>query len=943
MKRTLLVLLMVAMLLSQISFANVDSKNTRKPAVQKNKEMRGIWVTTVLNLDYPKTPTDDPQKLKESAIEIISNAKKMGFNAIFLQVRPNADTFYPSNLAPWSEFLTGERGKAPKNKFDPLLFWVEEAKKQGMELHAWLNPYRVGANDKGTKKEWMVSHTDGKKYLNPGLPEVRTHIVQIVEELISNYDIDGIHFDDYFYPGRDFDDKIAYTQYGKGKRIDEWRLENVDTLIKAVQQAIKKRNKQIAFGISPFGIWANASTHELGSLTAGNESLTAHYADTRKWVREGWIDYIAPQIYWHMGFAIADYEILVRWWADVVRDTGVKLYIGIAGYRAMNEDESSPWFGVEQIHNQLDFNKTIPEVDGTIHFRYTHYTHPRLYALMKAYFNGEFLAPKLGSRLSVGRPNTDVTVNAEKYFLGGISDPSLPLYLNGKLVEGRTKLGYFGVYMDLVPGENVFVFTQGNQRFVRTITRKAPGYQAYYTDRITRPFPTVPKAYLAGQEFELACVAPGGTRVYATLNGVRYELTQEVDVAPGVAVWFSKKMSHNPTGEPRWIILGHVRYECYDQNGRLLSDVTSDKRLEIIMKGAPLIATIVKPDVDSYLDNSREIGAFHFMNVGMKDYVLEEDGDIIKLASGIWVKTAGVEFSEVHLPENRLTSFVHEPYDLEDRIHFASVFSPISYVDQEGDSLYLTLHGLKIDSKLLRLKESPLIEKITLQENGKIRIELKHPQRLAGSYLKSENNGTTLVLRHKKVIEGTLHPLQGAVVMIDPGHGGSDSGSLSLHGSAFPEKDLVLWLSYRLKAMLEEKGATVVMTRYDDSYVSLHDRLRFSRKLLPDLFISMHTDSLYETRDLSKVKGITSFYKHENAKLFSNRIAKTVYENSPMDSRGSKYYNFYVCRGTWTPSILLESGFSCNPFDINFLMTQLDSEALLQDYVKDIIHYFQIK
>lgn len=938
MKRSLIVLLLI-LILTNLSFASDEtSKGTRK------EEMRGIWVTTVLNLDYPLTPTDDPQKLKEAAAEIIRNARSMGFNAIFLQVRPNADTFYPSKLAPWSEFLTGERGNAPKNGFDPLQFWIEETKKQGMQLHAWLNPYRVGTNDKGVKKEWMVAHTDGKKYLNPGLPEVRAHIVQIVEELIANYDLDGIHFDDYFYPGRDFDDKAAFAKYGKGQKLDNWRLQNVNQLIQEVHQVILEKGKhEMSFGISPFGIWANESTNKLGSRTSGSESLTVHYADTRRWVKEGWIDYIAPQIYWHIGFSIADYETLVKWWADVVKDTDVALYIGIAGYRALNEDENSPWYGVEQIHKQLDFNKVVPEVDGSIHFRYTHYTHPRMTTLMKAYFNGEYQNPNLGISLAVGRPNTDVTVNAEKFFLGGTSDPSQPLLLNGKPVTERTELGYFGVYVDLVPGDNVFVFTQGDKRFVRTITRKAPTYQPYYTDRITKAFPTVPKAYLAGQEFELACVAPGGSRVYATMDGVRYQLQQEVDVTPGEAVWFSKKMTYEPGGQPRWIILGHIRYECYDRQGRLISDVTSDKRLEIIMKGAPLIATIVAPNVDSYLDNSREIGAFHLMNVGMKDYVLEEDGDIIKLASGIWVKTAGVEFSEVHLPNNYLKSVQQEMSDTEERIHFSSVFSPIAYVDQEGNTLYLTLHNTKIDSKLFKVKEGKLIKNIKLLDDGRIAIELKKLELLGGSYLESEKNGTTLVLRYRKITTNSERPLLGTVIMIDPGHGGSDSGSLSLHGSAFPEKDLVLWLSYRLKAMLEERGATVVMTRYDDTYVSLHDRLRFSKRLMPDLFLSMHTDSLYETQDLSKVKGITSFYKHENALPFSNRIAKTVYDNSPMNSRGSKYYNFYVCRGTWTPSILLENGFSCNPFDINFLMTTLQSEQLLQDYVGDIIHYFKTK
>lgn len=345
-------------------------------------DFRAVWVSTVYNLDYPSRGTEDPAKLKREADAILTGAAEMGMNAVILQVRPSGDALYPSELFPWSRYLTGDQKTAPKDGFDPLEYWVEGAHALGLELHAWLNPFRVTKNgktelealsDKSPAKknpDWVVECRDNF-YLNPGLPEVRELVVQGAEEIVRNYDVDGIHLDDYFYPEGDFDDAAAFETYGGKATLGDWRRENVNALVQALDKRLHAIEPGLSFGISPSGIWRDKKNDNRGSATtAGFESYSASYADSRRWVKEGWVDYLCPQVYWEIGHRTSDYATIVNWWADTVRGTGVKLYIGMADYRAGNSDAASPWHGVKAVRAQLALNKTIPEVSGEAHFRY---------------------------------------------------------------------------------------------------------------------------------------------------------------------------------------------------------------------------------------------------------------------------------------------------------------------------------------------------------------------------------------------------------------------------------------------------------------------------------------------------------------------------------------------------------------------------------------------
>lgn len=365
-------------------------------AATSEEEFRGVWVATVFSLHYPSKVTSNEEKLKADAVAVLDNAKAMGFNAVIFQVRPSNDALYDSKLFPWSRYLTGTEGVAPANGFDPLEFMVEEAHKRDLELHAWINPYRITAKageettmsaDNPAKKypNLTVTHAkDGKMYWNPGEPQAMDYIVDGVAEIVENYDVDGVQIDDYFYPDNSFEDSATFAKYGEGfSSIGDWRRNNTRTLVKKLYDVVHRSGKDVVFGVSPIGIWANKSTNAQGSDTKGSEAYTKSYADTKAWVKDGIIDYISPQIYWNIGYTIADYSKLVDWWNDVVAGTDVKLYIGQAAYRTGNTDSTSPWYGVEEIRRQVELNRTKKNVAGYCMYAYSSFTgNPQLAALI---------------------------------------------------------------------------------------------------------------------------------------------------------------------------------------------------------------------------------------------------------------------------------------------------------------------------------------------------------------------------------------------------------------------------------------------------------------------------------------------------------------------------------------------------------------------------------
>ncbi|WBQ04938.1 glycoside hydrolase family 10 protein [Kribbella sp. CA-293567] len=345
------------------------------------RQFRAAWVSSVVNIDWPSRTGLTAEQQKAELIGWFEDAVRQRHNAVILQIRPTADAFWPSKVEPWSQYLTGTQGGDPG--YDPLAFAVAEAHKRNLELHGWFNPYRlsmgtnlnalVPTHPARLHPDWVVTY-GGKLYYNPGIPAARKLVEDAIMDAVANYDLDGVHFDDYFYPypvaGQVFDDAATYAQYGDGfPTVAAWRRNNIDLLIQELQQRIKAVKPWVKFGISPFAVWRNKATDPLGSdTTAGVQTYDDLAADTRRWVREEWIDYIVPQVYWAGGFAPADYNKIVPWWAEQVRGTRVHLYIGQATYKVGTSTQSPDWSDPAELSDHLAFNTTVPEVKGDIYF-----------------------------------------------------------------------------------------------------------------------------------------------------------------------------------------------------------------------------------------------------------------------------------------------------------------------------------------------------------------------------------------------------------------------------------------------------------------------------------------------------------------------------------------------------------------------------------------------
>lgn len=387
-----------ALCLSAASFAATGSAK---------RQFRAAWVATVANIDWPRPGCTDSRQQQIRMMEILDSLKSLNFNAIIFQIRPTADALYKSEYEPWSTWLTGIQGMAPDPYYDPLGFVVSEAHRRQLDVHVWLNPYRVVLREAQIDSlapdhiyhrcpEMFVKYGT-QYYFNPGLDETRSYLNSVVADIVARYDVDAIHFDDYFYPyriaGQEFPDRGTFEEHPRGfDNIDDWRRNNVNLVIQELSHTIHSRKPWVEFGISPFGVWRNSCRDPKGSHTrAGQTNYDDLYADVRLWLEKGWIDYIVPQLYWEIGKSVADYLVLSRWWVD--NSFGRNLYIGISSSN-IGVLRAQAWHRPNELCRQIRINRHYPGIAGEAFFscrtllanpqglcdslRTTHYRYPAL-------------------------------------------------------------------------------------------------------------------------------------------------------------------------------------------------------------------------------------------------------------------------------------------------------------------------------------------------------------------------------------------------------------------------------------------------------------------------------------------------------------------------------------------------------------------------------------
>ena len=453
-------------------------------------EIRGVWIATVGNINFPSKSGLSQKALKAELDAIVENCSELGLNAIFFQVRPAADSLYKSSLFPASEYVSGKQGQMPQGDFDCLQYLIEIAHKKKINVHAWINPLRVTYGSAKYPKtdlsslsenhiarknpDWCIPYADGKLYFDAGIPEVREYIAKGVAEVVENYQVDGVVFDDYFYPypvsGAEFDDSASYEKYGSGN-LSDWRRDNINSLIRSCFEAVKNSDPDCLFGISPFGIWQNDDGENGGSKTRGLEAYESLYCDALSWAKDGYVDYIAPQLYWRFETAVAPYGELSDWWNAALDGTGVKLLISHAAY--MYESWEDP---EGELTGQIEFSRNALNYRGSILYGYE--AIDKNSAEIRQEISKAFAFdivysdyyPTSAELVLTGLPENGVT-KKNRIFLEGSSDPTLSLSYNGQNLN-RDKWGDFSLELKLISGENTLVFDYGGKEIYYHITKE---------------------------------------------------------------------------------------------------------------------------------------------------------------------------------------------------------------------------------------------------------------------------------------------------------------------------------------------------------------------------------------------------------------------------------------------------------------------------------------
>ncbi len=942
----------------------------------ENEEMRGVWIASVININYPSKTGLSEVQLKAELDDIVKNTVEAGLNSVFFQVRPTADSLYPSRIFPYSKYITGTQGQAPENNFDSLAYLLEKASENNLEVHAWVNPYRVtmyesdeeelaGNNPAVLHPEYTVKFADGKTYFNPGLPEVRALVVDGVKEIAENYpDLAGIHFDDYFYPypkgDAEFDDDAAYELYGNGVDKAQWRRENVNTLIKDTYDAIKEINPDIRFGVSPFGIWANADsdTPVEGSATSGMEAYSQLYCDALAWAEGGYVDYLVPQLYWSFSTSSAPFDNIARWWNANLDGTGVDFYIGHAAYKVADFDKN-------EIGIQVEFARNLLSYKGSVYYGYADIKN-----------NTEGLKDKLiqlnerpvryakenqTNTAKVSQPANNYNSTAPTVTLVGESDISYPLIVNGEKLS-RTKDGFFSLYETVTTGINVFTLEQNGKTYTHNINYKntraaSPSAQTLSGMVINEISPSSEAWIVPGDKLKISCVAPAKSTVTAKIGGITLTLKPTLNTKTNAKyareVYVGEVTPSTFVGEKdiadlgTLVITATLGNETATERGGLVKQM-GEKALvyaEVINDYSYLKISPTSSFYDDYTPAS----------AGMRDYVKGLTDGYYKLKFGGYVAAENVKIIQgIELNKNRIFSVnvaVNGTDTINNKNNFTDVVfkclenAPVNAVASKG-KIEVTFYNT--DGTLMPLpviNPNPMISSVTAvskDENTVVyTLVLKDEMNAYGYNVVYENGNIIVRMNNPQTLSSDPErPLAGKTVVVDAGHGGSDSGALGCGGVY--EAALNLEISLHLRNELEKLGAVVLMTRTDSATtVSLEERMAFLNDANPDLAISVHQNSIASSANAQKIRGYLGLYCTEAGKLLAKTVSARVSSDLNRYERPYAYQKLAVARNHRFPSTLCEMCFISNIEEYQWSVTPGNTLRSAQAIANGVIDYYK--
>lgn len=455
-------------------------------------EMRGIWIATVNNINFPSKQTLTASELAAELDGIVAFSKENGFNTILFQVRPAADALYKSEIFPASKFVSGSAGVTPDGGFDCLAYLLEAAHAEGIAVHAWVNPLRVTTGNTSYPQtdlsalpasspavqnpDWVVAYADGKLYFDAGIPAVRQLVADGVREICENYDVDGIIFDDYFYPypsgDAEFDDADTFALYGENfEDIADFRRDNINRLVELCYDTVKDVDASIRFGVSPFGIWQNNDGQNGGSATRGLSAYDRIYCDALAWAKGGYVDYLAPQLYWSFDTAAAPFDTLAEWWSRALDGTGVTLYINHGAYRYADGGMASG-----EMQRQTEYVRDLYSCRGSLYYGYAALRDNAegILSELHALFETEITCFNYvddGSALTLDSYSDGDTTASASALICGRSNLAYPISVNG-ITPLRHKDGSYSITLALAVGDNLITVQNGEERIDILLTRK---------------------------------------------------------------------------------------------------------------------------------------------------------------------------------------------------------------------------------------------------------------------------------------------------------------------------------------------------------------------------------------------------------------------------------------------------------------------------------------
>jgi len=948
---------------------------------EEDLEVRGVWIATVANINFPSKPDLSADEQRRELDGIVRTVKEAGLNTIYFQARPSADALYSSELFPVSSYLSTDGSL--KDGFDPLKYIIDEAHKEGIAVSAWVNPYRVTYSSKGDKAsalaslreghiarenpDWVIEY-DGKLYFDPALPQVRQYVIDGIMEIVTNYDVDGIHIDDYFYPYPvsvnnkvlQFDDSKSFGKYAyASESLGDFRRRNVNELVKGIYEAIKSKDKSVEFGVSPFGIWANSSHDPKGSATNGLESYYEIYCDPLAWIKGGYVDYICPQIYWSFSTSVAPFDVLVRWWSanvDGMTNTEGKpigLRIGHGAYRV---HEFSA--GADEFIQQVTYARAWMGYTGSVFYGYEDISKNSLGLLdgLKDLYSEVTYTPapvSTGEGIAVNKPSEGLNTSYDALYVLGSSDPKYPVYYNGEKLP-RTKSGFFSLHMKLQVGKNTLTLSSNGKDFVRTVNRKAPPSSApavLGSFKLSGIFPYSEHMVSPGDMINVLITAPAGSTVKASFNGAECKLSPTIN--PKATGEILKENYSGVLTVPAFkgdkIISGGKIKFTVTYNGETKTAYSSE--IKIIPDGCKAYAEVVNDY--SFLKISPTSSFYDdYLNasVGMRDYITGLDRGYYKLRFGGYISKDDVKIVESgSLLTNMLLLAKME--NKKDTVQLRFIVTENAPVDVkvEGDSVIITIFNTTADyPQTLSLVENPLFSSVShktfTEENKAVyTLKLRDKDNYYGFRMYYGLGAIVFDFKSPERFIGGDLPLQGKTIIVDAGHGGSDGGAGGfLSGDkAMNEADMNLLVALELEKSLKALGAEVIMTRTDDSTFSLDYRMEFLNDTLPDLCISVHHNSINDDTDPSRVRGYVGLYCNANGRLLTETVSASVTDELKILERTPSFQKLAMCRNYKFPQTLMELGFMCSAYEYELMQQDGYAKRCADSAARGIVDYFK--